>query len=214
MIRAISYLALILLLSCNGKTVFRGESSKIDALCVNFINKFNIKKLPCDIIPSLDTTLDFKNKIDFESVNSRLSFDNDKKDIVDPLGGYYNFYYSNRYLTTDSFYLISYYRVSQSGYDYIIATLNKYCKLIDQLIIAGQVDDQSQMEAIIDKNMFIESTNIKILGRLDNGIFSAQKIKYYYKLLHSGHFRLVTMDSTGISKYKFAEHTNRLTELH
>jgi len=172
----------------NGDTLFCTDSAK--SSFENFLTKFVPTSIPVAISPLLDK-FPFERELNRNEALKYLC--NDKNECLkEPGGGYYQHYYMNIF-STNRFTIVSYYRTSSIGLDCILTSFTKQGKKMDEVIIAGQIDNISQMEANIDSSFSIVSQNI-VYGEgktlITSDTLKAQKFISIFSLSDSGKFIL------------------------
>lgn len=179
-----------------------------------FLENLKEKSLPFEVIPTLDNEFDFNRKINLNDVKEFLCKDKTESCIEQPTGGYYNYYYSNYFIIKGfNFDLISYYRISDDYEEYIIVTLSRDGKIIDNLNIAGQLNDQSQKDALITDKLEIITSEIIVNNRITDNVFNGKKLKSYYVINKDGLFVFSRKDEEKTGKYEFLKGNNRLVEI-
>jgi len=194
----------IIACSNEGKRNFK-NNQVIDDEFTSFLNSFNQKELPFKVVPKLDDEFSNERLMNRELAKQYICTNNEDC-LMQPTGGYYNFYYSNIYDIDESFILISYYRVYSEGVDYILTTFNKSGKIIDDLIVGGQVDEGLQIESLIKEDLNIV---IKLLHYTpditESNFVEVTKVEKTYDINDDGKFMFINRIGFKEEMYFFDE---------
>jgi hypothetical protein len=180
-----------------------------------FIENFIPKQLPLSVIPKIDKEFNFDRGISIGDAKKFLCTNSASNCVEQPGGGYYNFYYSDIVkVNNGNLLFLSFYRVSESGTDYILNVYDAVGKFISSLIIGGQVDEVSQTESTISNECEIKVTNWLIVNKESDNVFLTEKETKLYSIDKQGNINLINSIKQGQIKCKIEREQNfRLIEI-
>lgn len=194
--------------NCNTQKIKNDEFNE-------FIKKFKLKQLPLEVVPKVDKEFNFDRGISLDDSKKFLCTNSASNCIEQPDGGYYNFYYSDLIKMNDSSLIVlTFYRVSDNGTDYILNVYDAEGKYISSLIIGGQVDDVSQKESIIKADYEIRVSNWTIVKKESSNVFLTEKETKIYSIGKLGNINLINTINQGQIRCKMEKEQNfRLVEI-